>query len=127
MAYISTEEVREIRKELKKEFPKYKFSVRKRQHAVSVALLESPLDFRSEFRDSADKCESVNQYYIDSHWSKPKAKVLNKILEIIKTAPAKAPNGEAWFDKSDIMTDYFHTAFYIEMSIGMWEKPYQIK
>ena len=127
MAYISTEEVREIRKELKKEFPKYKFSVRKRQHAVSVSLLSSPLDFRSEFRDSTDKYSPVNQYYIDTNWSKPNAKVLKKILEIIKTAPAKAPNGEVWFDKSDIMTDYFYTAFYIEMSIGMFEKPYQIK
>ena len=125
MAYISAEEVREIRKELKKEFPKYKFSVRKRQHSVSVNILKSDLDFRSEFRDPTDKYEGVNQFYINENWSKKPAKVLNKILEIIKTAPAKAENGEAWFDESDIQTDYFYTAFYIEMSIGQWNKPYE--
>jgi hypothetical protein len=126
MAYISAEEVREIRKELKKEFPKYKFSVRKRQHSVSVNILKSDLDFRSEFRDPTEKYEGVNQYFIDKHWSKKPAKVLNKILEIIKTAPANAENGEAWFDESDIMTDYFHTAFYIDLQIGTWEKPYEL-
>ena len=29
-----------------------------------------------------------------------------------------------WFDKSDSMTDYFHTAFYYHASVGKWDKPY---
>jgi hypothetical protein len=126
MAYISAEEVREIRKELKKEFPKYKFSVRKRQHSVSVNILKSDLDFRSEFRDPTEKYMPVNQYFIDKSWSKKNAKVLNKIVKIIKTAPGKAVDGQEWFDDSDIMTDYFHTAFYIDLQIGTWEKPYEL-
>jgi hypothetical protein len=126
MAYISAEEVREIRKELKKEFPKYKFSVRKRQHSVSVNILKSDIEFRSQFRDPTEKYSPVNQYFIDKSWSKKNAKVLNKIVKIIKTAPGKAVDGQEWFDDSDIMTDYFHTAFYIDLQIGTWEKPYEL-
>jgi hypothetical protein len=51
---------------------------------------------------------------------------LKKVLKIIKTAPGKAVDGQEWFDDSDIMTDYFHTAFYIDLQIGTWEKPYEL-
>jgi hypothetical protein len=126
MAYISAEEVREIRKELKKEFPKYKFSVRKRQHSVSVNILKSDIEFRSQFRDPTEKYSPVNQYFIDTNWNPRGAKFLKKVLKIIKTAPGKAVDGQEWFDDSDIMTDYFHTAFYIDLQIGTWEKPYEL-
>lgn len=43
---------------------------------------------------------------------------LDKVSEIIKTAPFKAGVGKLWFDKSDPMTDYFHTAFYIDIHIS---------
>ena len=29
-----------------------------------------------------------------------------------------------WFDKSDIQTDYFHTAYFIGINVGKWNKPY---
>jgi len=32
---------------------------------------------------------------------------------------------DIWFDKSDIMTDYFHTAFYIDIRIGDRKNGYQ--
>ena len=28
-----------------------------------------------------------------------------------------------WFDKSDSMIDYFHTAWYNDIKIGGWDKP----
>jgi hypothetical protein len=124
MAYISALEVKEIRKELKKEFPKYKFSVTKESCGVSVALLASPLNLQPEFNSPTDEYSPINQYWLDDNWSAPVAKVFKKILEIIKTAPAKAEGGEQWFDKSDSQTDYFYTAFYINMQAGKWNKPY---
>ena len=38
----------------------------------------------------------------------------------------KAMRGSLWFDKSDIMTDYFHTAYYMNINIGRWNKPYKL-
>lgn len=30
----------------------------------------------------------------------------------------------SWFDKSDIMTDYFHVDYYVRIYVGRWDKPY---
>ena len=38
----------------------------------------------------------------------------------------KAMRGALWFDKSDLMTDYHHTAYYMNINIGRWNKPYKL-
>ena len=38
----------------------------------------------------------------------------------------KAMRGSLWFDKSDIMTDYHHTAYFMDINIGQWNKPYKL-
>jgi hypothetical protein len=35
-----------------------------------------------------------------------------------------AMRGKIWYDNSDIMTDYFDTAYYMEINVGKWNKPY---
>ena len=37
-----------------------------------------------------------------------------------------AMKGDKWFDKSDSMIDYFHTAWYNDIKIGEWNKPVEI-
>ena len=37
----------------------------------------------------------------------------------------KAMKGTKWFDKSDMMTDYFHTAYYLSINVGKYSAPYQ--
>jgi hypothetical protein len=37
-----------------------------------------------------------------------------------------AMKGNDWFDDSDSMTDYFHTAYYIGINIGNWDKDYVV-
>lgn len=61
---------------------------------------------------------SVNPYWIEQHWT---GKAKDMLLEL-----EGAMKGNDWFDKSDIMTDYFNTAFYINISIGRWDKPYLV-
>lgn len=129
MAYISTDEVKAIRQELKKEFGKdVKFSVRRNDGGLSVAvsIMKSKVDMSEVMEGNTHV--SVNQYHIDEHYADhPKQRdLLNKVHGIIKTAPAKADGGREWFDESDAMTDYFHTAFYYDISIGQWDKPYEV-
>jgi len=50
---------------------------------------------------------------------------LEKIDKVIKKAPALAEGGREWYDRSDAMTDYFDTAFYYNISIGDYNKPYE--
>jgi hypothetical protein len=122
MAYISKEDVAAIRQELKAQFPKWKFAVRKGAGSLSVDvnILQGTAAF--EGKDYAQ----VNQYWIKDHWKdEDDCKVLTKINEIMHNAPGRA-GGRVYFDESDAMTDYFHTAFYTHLSIGQWDKKYTV-
>ena len=36
----------------------------------------------------------------------------------------KAMKGDVWYDNSEPMTDYFNTAYYLEVNVGKWDKQY---
>ena len=123
MAYIKTEEVAQIRKELKEAFPQLKFGVRKHHHSsVDVTIKAGTVDFSDILDDNG--YSQVNQYWLTEDRVGKHVKLFEKIIDIIKTAPAKVPGGRAWFDDSDSMTDYFHTAFYFSVNVGAWNNPY---
>ena len=114
MAYVSKETTKAIRDALKAEFGKtVKFGVRKSSSsiALTVTVKESP------FFDDGEQ-HQVNHHWIDEHYQGDQAAFLTKVNDIIKTA------GD-WWDKSDVMTDYFHTAFYYHIEIGSWDKPHK--
>ena len=126
MAYITTEEVRAIRNALKAEFGKsIKFSVRKRHYSsVNVTILKSEEDLSEYTKDRG--CVSVNHHWLDKHFpNEVHRNIFKKIVEIIETAPGTVEGGREWFDNSDPMTDYFHTAFYYSLNIGRWDRPYE--
>ena len=121
MAYIGKEDVAAIRSELKQAFPNWKFSVRKGAGSLSVdvTIQQGTANFEGK------SYTQVNQYWIDSHWTNAEdAMVLKKISEIMHNAPGRA-GGKVFFDESDAMTDYFHTAFYTHLSIGSWDRAYE--
>lgn len=134
MAYISTQEVAAIRKELKAQLPQYKFSVTKHHHSsVTVAFMKGPAfaEFQSrdrytgEFKDDViEGHEQLNHYHADSFYGEENGAIIKKVEEIIKTAPVKA-GGREWYDDSDAMTDYFDTAFYMSIHVGKWDKHYE--
>lgn len=123
MAYISATEVKAIRDELKATFPEFKFGVRKSPgggHAVDVTIKQGPTDF-SDLYTHGEGYAQINQYWLER--TGRHAKFLQKIIDIMKTAPAKI-DGRGWYDNSDSMTDYFDTAYYMHLNIGSWNTPY---
>ena len=114
MAYISSEDVKVIRENIKKSFPSkdgWKISVTKHHcTTIVVAIMQSPKKYNFE------GYVQVNHYYIekDSNFTDEQKSVLKKLVEIIS---------KKHWDKSDIMTDYFHCAFFIQLYIGKWNKP----
>jgi len=126
MAYISAEDVKAIRNELKEKFPKWKFGVRKESGglAVAVTIKQGTESFDDHFSDGR-RYAQVNQYWIKDHFKDASERqAIEMINEIMHNAPGRA-GGKAFFDHSDSMTDYFHTAFYTHLQIGAWDKPYQ--
>ena len=125
MAYINAKDVQAIRKELKENFKDFKFSVTKsHSSSVNVTILSGPVDF-SDITDESGYAQ-INQYWLD-RTGDHKA-MFEKMIDIIKTAPMRGDgyNKQGWFDKSDSMSDYFHTAYYFNVNVGKWNQPYQL-
>lgn len=124
MAYISAEDVKAIRTELKAAFPKWKFGVRKGSGSLSVDVTVKAGTISFAENLERGQCQ-VNHYWINDHWKDAEARdALNRINEIMHNAPGRADASRKFFDHSDAMTDYFHTAFYTHLQIGSWNQPY---
>jgi hypothetical protein len=125
MAYISAQDVKAIRTELKQKFPKWKFAVRKGSGSLSVDvnIMQGTESFDDQFHNGR-RYAQVNQYWIADHFKdSSERQAIEMINEIMHNAPGRA-GGKQYFDESDAMTDYFHTAFYTHLSIGKWDQDY---
>ena len=125
MAHIKKEEVAQIRKELKDRFKNdFKFGVRKNAHSstVEVTIKSGKVDF-SDILDGRRGHAQVNPYH--THNYGPHKELFDEIFRIMKTAPGNIEGGRAHYDNSDSMTDYFDTAFYVDLDVGDYNQPYQ--
>ena len=130
MAYITADDVKAIRTELKAAFPKWKFGVRKGSGSLSVdvTIKQGTVSFEDTFATTFQnkRYAQVNHYHIPQHFTDLEEQAaLVKINEIMHNAPGRANADRKYFDHSDAMTDYFHTAFYTHLSIGAWDKEYE--
>lgn len=129
MAYINKEEIAAIRKELKAAFPDVKFSVRNRHHSTADITVVSTKGDRYGLVEvlGGEKYCGINEYYIQENFSENKAArdFLAKVNEIAHNAPGRA-GGKEFYDNSDSMTDYFDVAFYVNISVGRWDKPFTV-
>jgi hypothetical protein len=126
MAYIKTEEVREIRNALKEEFgPDLKFGVKKQHYSsITVTIKKGNVDFSDITGREGDLgYAQINQYHLGNYGDhRP---LFEDIINVIKKAPGKAEGGREWYDKSDAQYDYFNTAFYFNIEVGNYNKPYE--
>ena len=66
-----------------------------------------------------NKSIDVNPYWFQEHFS-GKAKSF-----LLETFAAMKSAGN-WYDNSDAQIDYFDTAYYVDVNIGSWKKPYEL-
>jgi hypothetical protein len=60
----------------------------------------------------------VNPYWFHEHFSGVAKKALGEIFKGMFDAD--------YYDNSDAQTDYFDTAYYVDVNIGKWNKPYVV-
>lgn len=117
MGYISKDQVKKIREDLKAAFPNFKFSVVMRDYSsVNVIILSAPIELRT---DTTKTYESVNLYWLETHCKEHPAllEVLTKISDIMDQF-----QGEP-YETSDYG---MQPTYYTNLSIGNWEKPFQV-
>ena len=125
MAYISQEDKKTLAPAIKAVFKKYglKGSISIKNHMTLCANVSAGRldligaaaavgDFRTSGYYQGNAYGATNEKYKD---------IFNFYEEL-----KKAMRGALWFDKSDLMTDYHHTAYFMDINIGRWDKPYQL-
>jgi hypothetical protein len=137
MAYMNQERKAKISAMLKPVLKKYgvKGTLRVDNHStITLNIKEGSVDFiqnyletvKNSFQVSADQNKyitekqylDVNPYWYHDHFSGIAKSFLKEAMDALK--------GAGWYDRSDAMTDYFDTAYYVGISIGQWKKPYQV-
>jgi hypothetical protein len=117
MAYVSKEDKKTLAPVIKKVLAEYgvKGTIKVRNHMTLVVTLRkvpAGLFTDEEIRNG------VNVYHINTGFEGTAKKFLTALLDAMK--------GDKWFDKSDSMVDYFHTAWYNDIKIGAWDKSVEI-
>jgi len=136
MAYMNQERKQKIAQALKPILAKYKVkgSLSVRNHSSIVLTLKSgAIDFignsnrvcgndfyqvQRGFKPTTNGYDQVNPYWFQDHYDGDAKAFLTEAFKALKSAD--------WYDESDAMTDYFNTAYYVDVNIGKWDKPYEL-
>ena len=116
MAYMNQDKKRQIAAKMKPVLKKYnlKGSLSVHNHSsITLTIKSGPIDFGGDY-------VQVNHYWLDDHY-KDKPQALAALKEI-KEAMLAAD----WYDRSDAQVDYFDTAYYYNINVGRWNKPYEM-
>lgn len=124
MAYMNQEKkakiVAAVKPVLKKYGVKGTFSVR--NHSTIVLNVKSgKVDFMKDYGDSEDARKfgiQVNPYWFHEHFTGKAKQFLTEVFDGMKSA--------GWYNNSDAQIDYFDTAYYYDVNIGNWKKPYEV-
>ena len=135
MAYMNQEKKATIAGQVKPIFKKYgvKATLAVRHHSTTVVNIQSGrldfignanavqqhrIDTGRDGRMITDQYLDVNPYWYQEHFSGECKEFFDEVFKAIKSAD--------WYDESDAMTDYFNTAYYFDINVGRWNKPYQL-
>jgi hypothetical protein len=137
MAYMNQERKQKIAQALKPILAKYKVkgSLSVRNHMSIVLTLKSgAIDFIGNsnrvcgndfyqvakgFKPTTNGHDQVNPYWFQDHYDGDAKAFLTEAFKALKAAD--------WYDESDAQTDYFNTAYYVDVNIGKWNKSYIVE
>ena len=138
MAHVSQEVITKARlalKALNKEYGVKATLSGKGDSTLYLTITEGKIDFIGNFCENVkakrrqhdtqqvidwvtkEQNISVNQYYLDSSFDGIALEYLEKAKSIMHV--------DHW-DRSDIQSDYFNCAFFVNINVGRWNKPYKL-
>ena len=136
MAYMNGEKKALISKLLKPILKKYgvKGTLSVRNHSTICLTLKSgsidfiansnrvcgssPWQVHKGWRPNTSGYSDVNVYWFQDHYDGKAKAFLTEAMAALKCA--------GWYDRSDAQIDYFDTAYYVDINIGRWNKPYEV-
>lgn len=131
MAYMNQDKKRVIKAAIDKIAKPYgiKYSLRVNSHmSITCTITAAPIDFIGNFKAvTGDKFKingalshhiSVNPYWYQDHFTGKPREVIGQLIDALKAAN--------YYDRSDAMTDYFDTAYYFNLNIGDYNRPFKL-
>ena len=136
MSYISQEEKKELAPGIKKVLKQYGFKGTIAINHYSTLVV----NIKSGSLDLLGAAQKVNDILAD-RFDRPRTLIgdylqanayrdpqdydqINKTIGQFYSDLIKAMKGNKWYNRSDIMTDYADIAYYLDVNIGRWNKPY---
>jgi hypothetical protein len=125
MAYMNQDKKKVIASKLKPVLKKYgvKGTLSVRNHSSIVLNVKAgKIDFFEDYGDREDAKKfgiQVNPYWFHDHFEGKSKQFLTEAFDALKSA--------GYYDNSDASVDYFDTAYYYDINIGNWKKPYVLE
>lgn len=135
MAYMNQEKKAKISEIIKPILKKYgvKGSLAVGNHSTIILNVKSgEIDFIGNYNATSEKRATdsmvrrqgdsrqthidVNPYWFQEHFTGKAKAFLTEAFKALKSA--------GWYDESNAQIDYFNTAYYVDINIGKWNKPY---
>jgi hypothetical protein len=125
MAFMSQEHKTRIAAELKKVMPKgWKYTLAVRHHSsIVLTIASAPIDLVASQKFAAEHAKAqmyvqLNDRHLEHHFEGELLETFEKINEAMNLDN---------FDKSDPQTDYFNVGHYVDITIGRWNKPFEVR
>ena len=111
-----------------------KYSLKCSNLSITCTIKSAPVDFIANsndtcgtdfyqtargFQKNTTGYDQVNHYHYKNHYSGKAKELMTKIVTAIYSGD--------YYDRSDVQTDYFDTAYYAHINIGKWDKPFVVK
>ena len=125
MAYMNQEKKSVIASKLKPVLKKYgvKGTLSVRNHSSIVLNVKAgKIDFFEDYGDREDAKKfgiQVNPYWFHDHFEGKSKQFLTEAFDALKSA--------GYYNNTDASIDYFDTAYYYDINIGNWKKPYVLE
>lgn len=131
MAYMNQDKKRVIKAAIDKIAKPYgiKYSLRVRNNMTIVCTITAaPIDFIGNFAAvTGDKFQlngkphdyiSVNSYWYQDHFTGKPREIIGQLVDALKAA--------GYYDNSNAQIDYFDTAYYFDLNIGEYGRPFKL-
>jgi len=125
MAYMNQEKKKVIAAKLKPVLKKYgvKGTLSVRSHmSIVLNVKAGKVDFFNDYGDVEDAKKfgiQVNPYWFQDHFTGKAKEFLADAFDALKSA--------GYYNNSDAQIDYFDCAYFYDINIGKWNKPYSLE